>query len=243
MLKIQVTIVAVVMSASFLKIKSQGDELARQDRMISKLWSDKISDYQYLINTTYRDLPTIEGFIGDLDKSIDILRKLSYHSELTTVDKSQVLGFITEGLISFLGTEESEICERLQVDSLGQIFQGEDFEVVERLERVINPRIMTRCREYQPFDIYEKRTEWSFEEGDTVKLMIRLLSNYSLRSHVAELVAQKNLNLIDPYWGEFTYVASEESVRLGRHQVFFNTYDWISRDTVENSVVLMSGQE
>ena len=246
MSKIQIPIVgviAIVLTAFFLKIKSQSDELARQDRMISELWSDKLSDHQYLINTTYRDVPTIEGFIGDLDTSIDIMRKLSYHVELRDEERSHLLNFINERLIGFSGTKESEICERLQVDSLGQIFQGEDFEVVERLERVINPFIMTRCREYQTFDIYEKQERWDFKGGDTVNLMIRLLSNYALRSHEVELVAQDNLELIDPYWGELTYVASDSSVELGRHRISFNTYDWISRDTVKNSVILMSNRK
>ena len=243
MSKIQIAIavvVAIVLAVSFLKINSQNNILARQDEMISNLWSDKLSNHQFLVNTAYRDVPTIGGFIHDLDKSIGILRGLSFHNELTEGERGHLLSFISDGLIGYAGTKESEICETLQVESLNQIFQGKDFEVVERLERAINPYVLTRCREYQPLDIYEKRDSWDFEEGDTVKLMIRLLSNYSLRSHEVELVAQENLELINPYWGEFTYVASDSSVELGRHRISFNTYDWISRDTVENSMILMS---
>jgi len=223
-------------------IQNKNEELVTQDKMISQLWSDKLSGHQYLLNSTFRDMPQMSGFIDDLDRSIGVLRSLSYHSELTEEERNHILDFLHKGVIDFLGEKEHDVCETLQVDSLYQVFQGKDFEVVERLEKIINPNMITRCREYKPVVIYEKRDTWDFKEGDTIKLMIRLLSNYSLRSHEVELVAQENLELIDPYWGEFTYVVSDSSAELGRHRISFNTYDWISRDTVEEYVILM-GQD
>jgi hypothetical protein len=245
MSKIQVVLSLLIIAAlsfSFITIKKQKDELAVQDKRISDLWFEKLTDYQYLINTTFRDYPQnpIKSMFDSLDGSLDIMLKLSYHEDLTIQDKEYLNDFIFSTLVD-RSYREGVILENLEIDSRDELFLGSNFEIVERLERVVNPYIMTKCKEGQSFDLYEKHEEWNFQKGDTVKLMVRLLPNYSLQSHVVELVPSSSLFLLNPYFGEIHYIAEEDAMQGSRHEIKYETYDLISRDTVENSVLLTGG--
>ena len=224
-------------------IKKQKDQLALQDRRISNLWFGKLTGHKYLVNTTYRDYPhaQVENVLDSLDGSLDILLKLSYHEALSSQDTEYLNDFVFSTLTNLLNVEDAHLLQNFKIECKSELFEGNDFEIVERLERVVNPYFMTKCKEYQIFDLYEKHEEWSFLKGDTVKLMVRLLPNYSLHSHVVELVSSKNMRLVNPYFGEIQYVAEEDAIQGSRHEIQYQTYDWISRDMVENTVVLAGG--
>ena len=244
MSKIQIVIalvIAIALSYSFVTIKKQRERLDELDRKTSVLWFEKLADYQYLSNTTYRDLPqaSMNNFLDSLNGSLDLMMKLSFHEELSAEDKDYISGYLFSTLSTF-NSDETEVLELLEISHREELYVGTDFEILERLERVINPYLMTRCKEFQNFDIYEKQDSWEFGPGDTLRLMVRLLSNYSLQSHETELVPSSSLELVNPYFGEITHVVPADFQKGGWLPITFQTYDWISRDTVEQSVILTS---
>ncbi len=212
--------------------REQKEELDKKENEVLRLWDDKIAEYQFLVNVTYRDTDRMKDFFDKLDSAYDKLRALLNEKELTEFDKKQLKDFILNDFTKTAGMKEEEVFGRLEVEDINQIFVGDNLEIVEKLEKLFNPNFMTKCVYFQDFDIWEKRENWNLNAGDTTTFMIRLLKNYDLYSHHMELIPSVDLKVIEPYLGELRVVIPEDAKEGESRKLTFQIYDWVNQDTI-----------
>ncbi len=212
--------------------REQKEELEKKENEVLRLWDDKIAEYQFLVNVTYRDTDRMKDFFNKLDSAYDKLRALLNEKELTEFDKKQLKDFILNDFTKTAGMKEEEVFSRLEVEDISQIFVGDNLEIVEKLEKLFNPNFMTKCVYFQDFDIWEKRENWNLNAGDTTTFMIRLLKNYDLYSHQMELIPSVDLKVIEPYLGELRVVIPEDAKEGESRKLTFQIYDWVNQDTI-----------
>lgn len=218
--------------------KKQKEELVKKEKVILKLWDDKIAEYQFLVNVTYRDSEAMKDFFDNLDNCYDKLRKLLHGEILSNKDKNEIINFIMTDFTKNAGIKKVDVLSRLKVENSAQIFVGNNLEIVERLERLFNPNFMTKCIYFQDFDIWEKQEKWNLNEGDTTYLMIRLLKNYDLNSHQTELIPSKDLKVLKPYLGELRVIIPKGAKKDEEREISFQLYDWINQDTIIQKMYL-----
>lgn len=217
--------------------RKKKEEIVRLEGELMASWDDKISDYQFLVNDSYRKSGVVKAFADSLDISYNKVRKFLNEGDLTEDDKKFLMEFIFVGMQK-AGLTKEEILQRAGSQSPEELFHGTRLEVIKRLDEILNPYFMTNCFYMQDFDIWEKRDKWNFSPGDTTKLMIRLLKNYNLHSHQLELIPSREMKVIEPYLGELVVIVPEDAPKNKTQQISFKLYDWINQDTIIQEVFL-----
>jgi hypothetical protein len=221
----------------FINIK-QKRELIKKEKKILKIWDDKIAEYQFIINATYRDSDIMKDFFEKLNHCYEIMRKMLIQEKLTKNHKNELIEFILTDFTNTAGIKKEEVFDRLEIDEIENLFVGDNLETVEKLDKLLNPNFMTGRIDYQDFDMWEKREDMDFRPGDTTVFMIRLLKNYSQNKHQIELIPSKNLKVIEPYLGELRVIIPKNAVKGELEKVSFKTYDWVNRDTIVEDLYL-----
>lgn len=216
--------------------REQAEELAKKEKEVLKLWDDKISEHQFMVNVTYRDADSLKDFFDKLDSAYDKMRGLLHENELTEIDKKQLTDFIMNDFTQTAGMKKEEVFNRLAVEDIDQVFAGNNLEIVKKLENLFNPSFMTSRFYFHDFDIWEKKEEWDLSAGDTTTFMIRLLRNYDLHSHQMELIPSVDLKVTEPYLGELQVIIPKDAKKGELQKFTFQIYDWINRDTIVQEI-------
>lgn len=210
--------------------------LAKAESGIFKLWDDKIADYQFNVNVTYRYSETKKPFFDSLDMCYNQLRLLTNQNDLSNSDKQYLKSFVEQQMSSTTGISKAEILKRMGIASIDEAFNGSSLETIERFDRMLNPNFMSSHIFLPDFDIWEKKDGIDLKPGDTTIFMIRLLKNYDLNSHQTEFVLSDKLKVVEPYLGELTVIIPVTAKKGSYHKTEFNLYNWIDRDTVTQGI-------
>lgn len=220
----------------------QKTEIQEANQIIKNLWDDKIANYQFLVNVSYRNsaIKPLRSLFDSLDTSYTILRKVIEQQKIAESDKVYLGNMVLEQIPFQSRMKEKEIFEWLDIKQKGELFQGTIPEIIKRLDKGLNPNFMTHRNSTNNFDVWEKQEKWNLKPGETTTLMVRLLKNYDLASNQLEFVPTKNMKVIEPYLGEFTVKIPIDTKEGSPYPISFQLYDWIKKDTITEKIILFS---
>lgn len=217
-------------------------EIQKANQIIKDLWDDKIANYQFLVNVTYRNntIKPLRSLFDSLDTSYTILRKVIDKQEIAESDKIYLGNMVLRQIPFQSRMKEKEIFKWLDIKQEEELFQGAIPEIIERLDKGLNPNFMTHRNSTNGFDIWEKQEKWNLKAGHTTTIMIRLLKNHDLGCNQLEFIPTKKLKIIEPYLGELTVIIPIGVKEDSPHPISFQLYDWVKKDTITKKMMLFS---
>lgn len=235
---IGIIILLIVIGYLVNKNNNQKKELVKQENEINKFWEDKIAEYQFIVNLTYRDINKRNKFFDKLNNCYNLLRELLNKHELTETERKQITDFIFLDYIEFGHIPKEDLLKRLNVENQNQIYDGSKLEIVQRLDKVLNPYFMSGHDYIDDFDIWEKQDNFTYNNGDTLTFMVRLLRNHNLNSHQIEFIPSEELTVLKSNLGELRIIVPEKLKKGNPLEVKFMVYDWIRRDTILKKIYM-----